>query len=220
MIVDVEVSCARLGIDVATIVKNVAGEDYALAADRTVHADQASPEIKSIPYIIPIFTPGHRMAAFEDASHRGFKGAAAIVDPTAVVATSTTLGATWSRRISIASRYNEQLRTVPGVSPLRTVPSTTRMSWFIYVVRLDPTIDRNQVIAELAKDRIPSRVYFLPIHLQPFYRDRFGYREGDFPIAEQAAASILALPFHGNLSDSEIDCVVTSLQSAVMRSVR
>jgi perosamine synthetase len=123
-----------------------------------------------------------------------------------------------ARRERVARRYGELLRTVPGISPLCVVPSTTRMSWFLYVVRVDPKIDRGQVIAHLESKRIASRVYFSPIHLHPLYRDRFGYREGAFPVAERAAASILALPFHGGLADSDMDHVVAALQSAVMRA--
>lgn len=125
-----------------------------------------------------------------------------------------------ARRDAVAAQYDERLRSVPGASPLRIVPSTTRMSWFIYVVRLDPAIDRGRVIAHLESKRIPTRVYFSPIHLQPYYRTHFGYREGDFPIAERAAASILALPFHGGLSDGDMDYVVSALQSAVTQAAR
>ena len=49
-----------------------------------------------------------------------------------------------------------------------------------------------------------SRPYFPPIHLQPFYQERFGYREGDFPVTERVARSTLALPFHGGLGEDEV----------------
>src|ERR1700704_6670736 len=89
LIVDVEETCRRLGLDIAAMVKNVAGRDYALSPKRIVMADDGGPELKALPYLIPIFTPGHRLAAFKDAERRGFKHPATIVDPTAVVATST-----------------------------------------------------------------------------------------------------------------------------------
>jgi len=73
------------------------------------------------------------------------------------------------------------------------------MSWFVYVVRLAPGISRDLIINEMAKEGIPTRPYFTPIHLQPFYRERFGYKLGDFPEAEAAGASIVALPFHTNM---------------------
>jgi perosamine synthetase len=125
-----------------------------------------------------------------------------------------------AHRDAVAARYGERLQKIPGVSPLRIVPATTRMSWFSCIVRLDPAIDRDRVIAALECNRIPTRIYFSPIHLQPYYRERFGYRAGDFPVAERAAASILALPFHGGLSDGDMDYVVGSLQSAVMQAAR
>jgi perosamine synthetase len=121
-------------------------------------------------------------------------------------------------RQAVATRYSEMLRRVPGVTVKSAVSSTTRMSWFVFVIHLDPRIDRDRVIEQLEARGIPSRVYFTPIHLEPYYRQRFGFRPGDFPVAERVAASILALPFHTNLSDAEMDEVVAALQSAVVRA--
>jgi perosamine synthetase len=123
-----------------------------------------------------------------------------------------------AQRQAVAARYSDMLRHVPGVTAKRTLASTTRMSWFVFVIHLDPRIDRDRVIEQLEARGIPSRVYFTPIHLEPYYRQRFGFRPGDFPVAERVAASILALPFHTNLSDAEIDEVVAALHSAVVRA--
>jgi perosamine synthetase len=123
-----------------------------------------------------------------------------------------------AQRQAVAARYSDMLRHVPGVTVKRTLASTTRMSWFVFVIHLDPRIDRDRVIEQLEARGIPSRVYFTPIHLEPYYRKRFGFRPGDFPVAERVAASILALPFHTNLSDAEIDEVVDALQSAIVRA--
>ena len=91
-IVDIEESCARLGVEIAAIVRNVDGRNYALAQDRLVDADDLDPALIACPYLIPIFTPGHRLAAYEDATARGFGRPATIIDPTAVVASSSTVG--------------------------------------------------------------------------------------------------------------------------------
>jgi perosamine synthetase len=123
-----------------------------------------------------------------------------------------------AQRQAVAARYGDMLRRVPGVTVKRTRASTTRMSWFVFVIHLDPHIDRDRVIEQLEVCGIPSRVYFTPIHLEPYYRQRFGFKPGDFPVAERVAASILALPFHTNLSDAEMDEVVDALQSAVVRA--
>ena len=123
-----------------------------------------------------------------------------------------------AQRQAVAARYGTMLRGVPGVTVKRTLASTTRMSWFVFVIHLDPYIERDRVIEQLEARGIPSRVYFTPIHLEPYYRQRFGFKPGDFPVAERVAASILALPFHTNLSDAEVDEVVDALQSAVVRA--
>ena len=89
------------------------------------------------------------------------------------------------------------------------------MSWFVYVVRVDPKYDRNRVI-ELLKDRgVPTRPYFSPIHLQKFYRERFGYKPGSFPITEQVAEETMALPFHSNLSGDEVEYVCSQLEEVL-----
>jgi perosamine synthetase len=123
-----------------------------------------------------------------------------------------------AQRQAVADRYSEMLHNVPGVTVKHTLASTTRMSWFVFVIHLEPRIDRDRVIEQLEARGIPSRVYFTPIHLEPYYRRRFGFRPGDFPVAERVAASILALPFHTNLSNAEINEVVDALQSAIVRA--
>jgi hypothetical protein len=92
MIVDVEESCARLGLEIAAIVKNVEGPDYALSHGRVVMADNVNPAIRCCQYAVPFFTPGHRFAAHRDAGVRGFTREATIIDPSAVVASSATIG--------------------------------------------------------------------------------------------------------------------------------
>ncbi len=92
MIVDVEESCARLGLEIAAIVKNFDGPDYAVSHGRIVKADDIDPTIKGCQYLVPFFTPGIRLAALNDARARGFSREATIIDPTAVVARSTTIG--------------------------------------------------------------------------------------------------------------------------------
>jgi acetyltransferase-like isoleucine patch superfamily enzyme len=92
MIVDVEESCARLGLEIAAIVKNFEGPDFAVSHGRIVKVDDLGPAITSCQYIVPFFTPGNRLAAQKDARARGFSREATIIDPTAVMATSATIG--------------------------------------------------------------------------------------------------------------------------------
>ena len=92
MIVDVEETCARLGRAIAAIVKNVDGPAYALASERVVAAADVDPALTSCEYLVPFFTPAHRVGASRDAGARGFTRAATVVDPTAMVAQSATFG--------------------------------------------------------------------------------------------------------------------------------
>jgi serine acetyltransferase len=92
MIVDVEESCARLELEIAAIVKNVEGPDYALSRGRVMKIDNIDPAIKCCQYVVPFFTPGNRFAAHQDACARGFTHQATIIDPTAVVARSARIG--------------------------------------------------------------------------------------------------------------------------------
>jgi perosamine synthetase len=118
------------------------------------------------------------------------------------------------KRQKVASEYNKRLSYVNAVK-LPYVAPDVQMSWFVYVVRFSDDIDRNSIMSFMQKHGIDCRPYFQPIHLQPFYRDLFGYREGDFPICEHEAKYTLALPFYNNLSISQIDYVVKTLQQAI-----
>jgi len=115
------------------------------------------------------------------------------------------------KRERVAQMYNERLAKMPGVQIPYIAPQTTRMSWFVYVIRLAPEVDRDRVMQALEASGIPSRPYFSPIHLQPFYRERFGFSEGDFPVTERIASSTLALPFYGNLREEQIDLITEAL---------
>jgi len=121
-----------------------------------------------------------------------------------------------SGREQVARWYSQQLSQVEGVTVPYVAPTTTRMSWFVYVIRLASELDRDAVMEGLARRGIPTRPYFPPIHLQPLYRERFGYREGDFPIAESVARSTLALPFHGRLSEEEVAYVCQALREVIV----
>jgi dTDP-4-amino-4,6-dideoxygalactose transaminase len=81
------------------------------------------------------------------------------------------------------------------------------MSWFVYVVRFSSSNDRQKAMKALSEKDIPSRPYFSPIHLQPFYVEKFGFRRGDFPVAERLGDTSLALPFSGVMSEDQVNAV-------------
>lgn len=128
------------------------------------------------------------------------------------------LDALLEKREQVAQMYNERLSEIEGVSIPYIAPTTTRQSWFVYVIRLSPEIDRNAVMSNLHQQGIACRPYFSPIHLQPFYTERFGYQPGDFPVTEAVSRSTLALPFYTNLDETTIDVVCDGLRRAIQPS--
>jgi perosamine synthetase len=119
------------------------------------------------------------------------------------------------KRAQVAAWYTDRLREVPGVDVPYIAPETTRMSWFVYVIRLAGGVDRTAVLHKLEEDGVPSRPYFVPIHLQPYYRKRYGYKEGDFPITEAIAQTTLAIPFFTDMTEQQVDYVCDRIAAHV-----
>jgi perosamine synthetase len=90
-----------------------------------------------------------------------------------------------------------------------------RRSWFVFVIQLPTGADRDAVIKSLASNGIASKAYLPCIHLMPPYRERFGFKEGDFPIAERVAERSLALPFFTSMTESQVDRDCTALGEAL-----
>lgn len=125
------------------------------------------------------------------------------------------LNAILELRAAVAERYAELLASVDGVEPPLPDDDDHVRSWFVYVVRLADEIDRDAVMARLGEEGIASKPYLPSIHLQPYWRDRFGTREGMYPVAEAASRRTLALPFHTRLTGGEQERVVAALARAV-----
>lgn len=121
------------------------------------------------------------------------------------------------KRDRVAAWYTERLSEVPGVEPPVIESFTTRMSWFVYVVHFDRRIDRDRLARRLGSRGIPARPYFLPIHLQPYMVERFGYRAGDFPNTEDLGRRGLALPFSGIMREDEVEFVCTVLRDELTK---
>lgn len=114
-------------------------------------------------------------------------------------------------RARVAKWYEERFAEISGVQTLQIADETSRMSWFVYVVRLTPEIDRDRVVTALKSQGIPARPYFSPIHLQPYMVTRFDYQEGDFPITEDLGRRSLALPFSGVMPEEDVERVCQTL---------
>jgi perosamine synthetase len=109
----------------------------------------------------------------------------------------------YRQRLEGDHRYVLQ-RVTPDIEP----------SWFVFVIRLSdesPPQRRDALIEGLRERRIGCSNYFAPIHLQPFYREQFGFAEGSFPVCEAVAARTIALPFHHELSEDDVERVCRTL---------
>jgi perosamine synthetase len=122
------------------------------------------------------------------------------------------------KRAQVAEMYNQKFAGIDEVQVPYISPDVTRMSWFVYVIRLADGIDREKVMDYLNREGVQCKPYFTPIHLQPFYRKMFGYKEGDFPVTEDVTERTIALPFFTNLQEEQIDYVVGKLRAAIVNS--
>jgi perosamine synthetase len=118
-------------------------------------------------------------------------------------------------RAAAAARYGELLAGVDGVeTPLADDPDHTR-SWFVYVVKLAPELDRDAVMADLRAEGIGTAEYVPCVHLQPFMREQYGFHEGMFPVAEDACSRTLALPFYAQIEVADQERVVEALRASL-----
>lgn len=118
------------------------------------------------------------------------------------------------KRQEIAELYNARLIKIDGIKIPYVIPNI-KISWFVYVIRLDDKRfcreERDTVIQKLKERGVVVRDYFPPIHLEPFYVNMFGYKEGNFPITEKVSSLTIALPFYNNLNEEQIDYICENL---------
>jgi perosamine synthetase len=135
------------------------------------------------------------------------------------------LGEMLNARDNVAALYRERL-TQLGAEPAGdeerdgiVLPcenqGDARRSWFVFCVQLPVGADRDAVISSLADDGIASKAYLPCIHLLPPYRERFGFKGGEFPVAERVAERSLALPFFTLMTEGQVDRVCTALAEAL-----
>lgn len=122
-----------------------------------------------------------------------------------------------SRRARVANWYSSRLAEVEGVTLPCENEGANRRSWFVYVIQLPGGVDRDAIIHDLSEQGVASKPYMPVIHLQPYYREKFGFAPGDFPVAEDVAERSLALPFFPSMAESDVERAVDALVSALDR---
>ncbi len=128
------------------------------------------------------------------------------------------LDALLARRAAVAAAYEEALAGIDGLRLPIAGRGSERRSWFVYVVRLPDGADRHATISRLAERGIAAKAYLPCIHLFPHLRE-LGYGEGQFPVAEAAAAHSLALPFFPSMTESQVVRVGEELGAALGQPV-
>jgi perosamine synthetase len=109
-----------------------------------------------------------------------------------------------SGRQRAAALYADALAGIDGIELPHPDTGGDRRSWFVYVVKLPADVDRDGAIEALRERGIDSKPYLPAIHLMSFYRERFGHREGEFPVCEDVARRSLALPFFPQITEGQV----------------
>jgi UDP-4-amino-4,6-dideoxy-N-acetyl-beta-L-altrosamine transaminase len=121
------------------------------------------------------------------------------------------------RRREIAERYVKAFRRLDGVI-VPFVRPDVNPAWHLYPIRVQReklTCDRSEVFRALRAENIGVNVHYIPVHLHPYYRDRFGYKGGEYPIAENAYEQLISLPMFHGMSDQDIDDVISAVGMVV-----
>jgi perosamine synthetase len=120
-------------------------------------------------------------------------------------------------RARVAALYREALAEIEGLTlPCEDV-GLARRGWFVFVVQLPRGADKEQTMTALAAHGVAAKPYFPAIHLMSYYREKFGHREGQFPICEDVAERSIALPFFPQMTEGQVDRVASALTSVLQR---
>jgi dTDP-4-amino-4,6-dideoxygalactose transaminase len=121
-----------------------------------------------------------------------------------------------------ADMYTDAFKHLPEITT-PVVENHVRHAWHLYIIRLDLErlmIDRGQFIEALRRENIGTSVHFIPLHLHPYYRERYGFKKGDFPVAEALYEGIVTLPLYPKMSPEDVEDVIETVSKVVTESRR
>ncbi len=134
----------------------------------------------------------------------------------------------WKRRKYIAERYSQAFSKLSAVelpemdgnnsSELMGGAQQYKHGWHLYVLKLNLetlNIDRNRFIEELRQRGIGTSVHFIPLHIHPYYRDTFGYKPEQYPVAYETYKRIISLPIYPKMTESDIDRVIRTVREVI-----
>ncbi len=132
------------------------------------------------------------------------------------------LVANLERRQQVAACYGQALQDLPGIC-LPVERSEATSAWHLYPIRLNLnklSADREQVFRALRAENIGVNVHYIPVHLHPYYRDRFGYKSGELPVAENAYERLISLPMFHGMSDQDVQDVIAAVRKVMTHFAR
>jgi len=121
------------------------------------------------------------------------------------------------RRRQIVDKYNEAFKDVEEII-IPAERNYVKSAWHIYVIQLclgKLKVGRRKIFEELRKNGLGVQVHYIPLHLQPFYRKKFSYKKGDFPIAEKYYERAITLPLFPKMKDKDIEQVVFAVKQII-----
>ena len=127
------------------------------------------------------------------------------------------LDANLARRREIAAAYTKAFHEIPGVIP-PCLRAEANPAWHLYPIRLDLATlkaDRAQVFRALRAENIGVNVHYIPVHMHPYYREKFGYRGGEFPVAEDAYTRLISLPMFHGMTNGDVADVIEAVSKVV-----
>ena len=127
------------------------------------------------------------------------------------------LEANLARRRAIASQYTRAFRELPTlITP--AVREGMESAWHLYPIRLKVealSVDRSEIFEALRAENLGVNVHYIPVHQHPYYRERFGYKGGEFPVAENAYERLISLPMFHAMTDQDVDDVIAAVSKVV-----
>jgi perosamine synthetase len=127
------------------------------------------------------------------------------------------LDANLTRRREIAARYKTAFRDLPAVV-VPAVREGVSPAWHLYPIRLKLEMlaqGRGEIFRALRAENIGVNVHYVPVHLHPYYRDRFGHKKGGYPVAETAYEQLISLPMFHSMTTQDVEDVIHALRKVV-----
>jgi len=121
------------------------------------------------------------------------------------------------RRKEIAATYHSAFKDIPGVIAPR-VREDVKPAWHLYPIRINAAAlnaDRDRLLRALRSENIGANVHYIPVHLHPYYRNYFGYKRGECPVAEEAYEQLISLPMFHGMSEEDVEDVISAVKKVM-----